>query len=100
MLNHPAIYMALVRLKLVIINITDNDINITVMYRTLCVLLFAASSLAFRLPRKNTVPFILNGEDADVGEWPHQVILFSTIPNLKCYKHLTIIHNKKPLQKS
>ena len=41
------------------------------MYRALCVLLFAASSLAFR--PEYFVPFILNGEDADVGEWPHQV---------------------------
>ena len=41
------------------------------MYGVLYVLLFAASSLAFR--PEHFVPFILNGEDADVGEWPHQV---------------------------
>ena len=86
--------MALFRLKLVIINTTNNETNFTVMYRTLCVLLLAGSwtfSLAFHIPRKNTVPFILNGQDADVGEWPHQVILLSTIPNLKCYKNDTTL---------
>ena len=41
------------------------------MYGVLCVLLFAASALAFRA--EHFVPFILNDEDADVGEWPHQV---------------------------
>ena len=41
------------------------------MYGVLGVLLFAASSLAYR--PEHFVPFILNGEDADVGEWPHQV---------------------------
>ena len=35
----------------------------------------SVSSLAFHLPRNDFVTYILNGQDADEGEWPHQVIL-------------------------
>ena len=39
------------------------------------VFLTVSSSLAFHLPQNDFVPYILNGQDADEGEWPHQVIL-------------------------
>ena len=53
------------------IKVPSKNILSGIMYRVLCLLIFAASSLAFR--PEHFVPFILNGEDADVGEWPHQV---------------------------
>ncbi len=43
------------------------------MLRALCVLLLAASALGYRVSPNF---FILNGEDADEGEWPHQVRRF------------------------
>ena len=43
------------------------------MFRALCVLLLAASSLAYHVTRREFVPLIINGDDADEGEWPHQV---------------------------
>ena len=43
------------------------------MFRALCALLLAASSLAYHVTRREFVPLIINGDNADVGEWPHQV---------------------------
>ena len=45
------------------------------MYSALCVLLLAASSLAYHVTKREFVPLVINGDDADEGEWPHQVNL-------------------------
>ena len=56
------------------------------MYRALSVLLLAASCLGYHVTRKEFVPLIINGDDADEGEWPHQVFMemnYLFLKNLK-----------------
>ena len=65
------------------------------MYGVLCVLLSTASSLEF--PPEHLVPFIPNSEDADVGEWPHQVASSGMFSLLKCnfsFTKMTLLFHK------